>query len=145
MFLPILVSANTGFISYGKTEHQMWGWTGEFTLGTGTAQLLLYWPSHCLQKHTVHQSNAGIQVTAVWLQVTNPSPSSQHTSRDRSWSKGFDLHLNMAGSRKRMQHGLQSGTGDGCCRLAIDPWQADCNRECTEKKNRASDKNSSSI
>lgn len=48
----------------------------------------------------------------------------------------------MAG-RRRMQHGLQSGTGGGYYRLAIDPWQAECNRECT--KNRASDKISSSI
>lgn len=23
---------------------------------------------------------------------------------------------------------------DGCYRLAIDPWQAECNKECTEKR-----------
>lgn len=40
----------------------------------------------------------------------------------------------MAGSRRRMQHGLQSGARDGCCRLATDPWQADSYRECTEER-----------
>lgn len=89
---------------------------------------------------TGHQRYAGIQVTVVWFQVTQPSPYSQCMSRDRSWPKG-----SIYSWVQKKDAAWLSVWHRWMLQVGYWPWQAEHNRECTEKTNKASDKNSSSI
>lgn len=92
------VSTNIAFISQGKTEHQMSGWTGESVLGTGIVLLFLYRPSHCWQKYTdrtpkVHWDwQAGSMLHSRPLRPNTCPETGVRTS---------STHKNRAGSRRR--------------------------------------------